>query len=212
MVVIRTYLKKGVKFQLNSLKQLIAISFILVFVPLIILQWQSNTTLSEFADTAGSEPLYAVDVARKVYQLEQLSLDIERSTRQYHVVQKEEVKSLVLSYIQRYLVVLDELCKITEQDSLCSDNLGALAHLENSYSLSETVLNETLLALRSTLDALASQKLSDLDQRLLSRQIQIQGVQSKHIWFTVILVTVSLCFALYSSFKILSPVNKIIKK
>lgn len=201
------------KFQLNSLKQLITISFVLVFVPLIVLQWQSNATLSQLADTAASEPQYAVSVANTVYQLEQLSLDIERVTRQYHVLEKttqrDELIKLAQSYIERYLTSLERLCQATSEDETCANNLAALAQLENSYVISESVLSEVLLALRSTFAALRQQKLSQLDQRLLNRQNQVQRVRSRHIWFTISLVTVSLSLALYSSYKILSPVNKI---
>ena len=89
-------------FQIKSLRQLILLSFTLVLIPLVLLLWQSNTMLTKMAESAASEPIYALSLARNVNVLEGLMTDIERATKQYQVIQSTKYSELVNSYFLRY--------------------------------------------------------------------------------------------------------------
>lgn len=196
-------------FQIKSLKQLIVLSFTLVLIPLVALLWQSNTMLTKMAESAASEPIYALSLARNINILEGLMTDIERATRQYQVIQNNEYSELVENYFLRYRQGVETLCRQTHHIDLCRENQLSLDRLNAVYTSDESQLNTALMDLQHTLTRLTIGASGQLDLRLSQQQKDIEQVKSKQIWFTAALITTSLLFALFSSHKILSPVQKL---
>ena len=196
-------------FQIKSLKQLIVVSFSLVLIPLVVLLWHSNSMLSKMAESAASEPIFALSLARNINVLEGLMIDMERATRQYQVVQNEKSGQLVKSYFVRYQEALHKLCQQVLDTQLCSRHLLSLNQLYAVYTLNENTLNSALTELNFTLAELKQGASSELDLRLSQQQSHIQSVKSQQVWFTAVLISISLLFALFSSRKILAPVQKL---
>ncbi len=196
-------------FQIKSLKQLIVISFTLVLIPLVVLLWHSNSMLSKMAESAASEPIFALSLARNINVLEGLMIDMERATRQYQVVKNEKSGQLVKSYFVRYKEALQNLCRQVLETQLCSLHLSSLHQLYAVYALNESTLNGALTELNFTLAELKQGASSELDLRLAQQQSHIQSVKSQQVWFTAVLISISLLFALFSSRKILTPVQKL---
>jgi len=173
------------------------------------LLWHSNSMLSKMAQTAASEPIYALSLARNVNVLEGLMVDIERVTRQNQVIQNDKTKTLVTNYFERYEIALQELCAQIHDQQLCTDNRGSLNLLKSVYTADEIRLDTALSELRQTLAQLKSGASNQLDLRLAQQQSNIEKVKSRQVWFTIALITTSLLLALYSSGKILAPVRKL---
>ena len=77
------------------------------------------------------------------------------------------------------------------------------------YSGNENELTQALSQLRLSLNRLKEMTHSRLDQRLMKQQAHIEQVKAKQVGFTVTLISMSLLLALYSSRKIVQPVQKI---
>ncbi|MEH6443260.1 MAG: HAMP domain-containing sensor histidine kinase [Oceanospirillaceae bacterium] len=196
-------------FRITSLKQLIVVSFTLVLIPLVVLLWHSNAMLSKMAESAASEPIFALSLARNINVLEGLMIDMERATRQYQVIQNEKSGQLVKSYFLRYRQAMKNLCGQVHGIQLCKNHTLDLNKLYLVYTLNERELNIALIQLRLSLVELKEGAGDELDLRLSQQQNHIEGVKSKQVWFTGILISISLLLALFSSRKILAPVQKL---
>lgn len=131
--------------RISSLRQLIIISFVSVLTPLLFMLWQANQTLENMAKTAATEPAYAVNVTRNVYQLERLALDIERITRQYQVLRSDDARTLAFNYFEQYEFQLDKLCEHFDDESACGNNREAIAVLKRNFLLDEQQLSQALV-------------------------------------------------------------------
>ena len=78
--------------QLGSLRQLTLVGFTVALIPLCVLLWQSQSNLSTMGKIAASEAQYSVDMVRRIGRMESTAIDVERLIRQYHVLQKDELK------------------------------------------------------------------------------------------------------------------------
>lgn len=165
--------------------------------------------LSKMAETAASEPIYALGLARNVNVLEGLMVDIERVTRQNQVIQNEKTKTLVTNYFERFYEAQQKLCAQIQDQQLCLDNQQSLNLLKSVYTADEIRLDSALTRLRQTLLLLKNGASTQLDLRLAQQQSNIEKVKSRQVWFTIALITTSLLLALYSSGKILAPVHKL---
>jgi two-component system sensor histidine kinase GlrK len=161
------------------------------------------------AESAASEPIYALSLARNTNALEGLLVDIERATRQFQVIQNDESNELVKSYLMRYRHGIQKLCNQINRKEICNNNRSSLDKLTLVYTTNETVLNTALNELNDTFIKLNNGASEHLDLRLAQQQANIKQVKTEQVWFTIILITTSLFMALLSSYKILAPVKRL---
>lgn len=171
--------------------------------------WQANQTLENMAKTAATEPAYAVDVTRNIYQLERLALDMERITRQYQVLRSDDARTLAFNYFEQYEFQLGNICKQVDDNNECGDNREAIAVLKRDFLLDEQQLSQALSELRNALSTIKKQRVSQLEARFAKQQAHIETIKRRQFWFTVLIIALSVGFALYGSNKILSPVTKL---
>ncbi|WP_158769382.1 sensor histidine kinase KdpD [Paraglaciecola sp. L1A13] len=196
--------------QLGSLRQLTLVSFALVLVPLVVLQWNSHITLGRMGEIATNEAEFSVAMVRQVNSLESFSVDIERLIRQYHVLNKEELKELSDKYVQRFTDSLNNLCFKLDYSQECSVLTERLAWFRSYDRLSDQLLLDAQLAeFRRALTELGQSVDSLLDDRIKKRQAYVGSVQQTQAWLTALLVSISLLLIMFGSQLILRPVRKL---
>ena len=196
--------------QLGSLRQLTLVSFALVLVPLVVLLWHSQITLGRMGEIATNEAEFSVAMVRQVNSLESFSVDIERLIRQYHVLDKAELKELSDKYIQRFSESLDSLCLQLDGSEECNVLTERLRWFRSYDRLSDQLLLDAQLAeFRRALTELGQSVDSLLDDRIKKRQAYVSSVQQTQAWLTALLVSISLLLIIFGSQLILRPVRKL---
>lgn len=198
--------------QIGSLRQLTLISFFIALIPLVVLLWQSQSSLSKLAQIAGSEAQFSVSVARQIGDLENIAIDVERLIRQYNVLKKEELNELTQSNIKRMTEHLDAICTELDKDFVCSSLSTRLDWFKKNPDISDSLLLDAQLAsFRRSVIELHEEVDTLLDERIQRQKDHVNTIQQRLTWSTGILVTISLLLIIFASQLILSPVEKIEK-
>lgn len=198
------------KMQIGSLRQLTLISFLIALIPLAVLLWHSQSTLTKMAQIAASEAQFSVTMARQIGDMENIAIDVERLIRQYHVLKKPELKQLTDNYIDRLEEKLVNVCAELPSEYVCSTLQKRIAWFENNGQIEDKLLLDAQLAeFRRSIEDLQKQVDSLLDERIKQQQDYVNSVQQTQAWSTALLVTFSLLLIIFASQIILSPVSKI---
>lgn len=171
--------------------------------------WQANCALENMAKTAASEPAYIAAITKDIYQLEKLTLDINRITRQYQVLRSEDAYQLVLNYFSRFRQQHEKVCTALTLPEVCQLSLKAFITLTQVVIEKEAALSAALSDLQTRFNELKNSTFMQLEQRIKSQQADIEATKTKQFWFTVILILFSLACAFFCSNKIFSPLNKL---
>jgi two-component system sensor histidine kinase GlrK len=200
----------GLPMQFGSLRQLTLISFALVLVPLAVLLWHSQLTLRKTGEIATNEAAFSVAMVRSVNKLEGFAVDIERLLRQYHVLDKVELKTLSDKYIERFSGSLTSLCDQLEPSTECRVLRERLTWFSRYDRFGDQLLLDAQLAeFRRSLDDLGDGVDNLLDMRIKKRQSYVTSVQQTQAWLTALLVSISLLLIMIGSQLILRPVRKL---
>ncbi len=196
--------------QIGSLRQLTLVSFLVALIPLAVLLWQSQSTLSRMSNIADNEAQFSVTTTRHIQKLENLSIDIERLARQYQVLKKDELKELTQSYVERFLAQLASVCKYLNPDEICSSTQHRATQLKNLQDIGDELLLDAQLAeFRKLVEQLRVEVDRLLDNRIQEQKDYVNSVQQTQAWSTAVLVTVSLILLAFATHLVLSPVAKI---
>ena len=198
--------------QIGSLRQLTLTSLAVVLVPLAVLLWQSQNALGSMSQIAASEAQFSVGMARKIGSIENIAIDIERLIRQYHVLRKEELKTLSANYFQRMDELLESVClQLSHGDPCRALNTRISWFKANSDVEDELLLDAQLAEFRQSLGILRRQVDNLLDTRIQRQQAYVEAVQNRQAWLTAVLAGVCLVLIAFASRIISRPVEKIEK-
>ncbi|MCV2885557.1 HAMP domain-containing histidine kinase [Aestuariibacter sp. AA17] len=196
--------------QFASLRQVIVFSFLIALVPLGILLLQSRTALSSMSKIASTEAEYAIELTRKMSEVETMASNIERNVRQFNVIQNPELKSLLSQYYARSKGLFAGICNELEKQANCQDMQNRLNWFENNQIvLDELLLNAQLAAFRQALSAIGKDVDRHLEKRIQGHKVFVSTVQQTQFWSTVLMVGLSLPLIWFATRVILSPVEKI---
>lgn len=196
--------------QIGSLRQLTLASFILALVPLVVLLWQSQSTLSAMGEIAASEAQFSVGMVRQIGSIENVAIDVERWILQYHVLKKEELRELTENNIKRLRDMMSSVCAELDNKAVCEALEKRISwFLRNTEITDQLLLDAQLAEFRRSLGELHEQIDTLLDERIEQQQDYVNSVQQTQAWSTGILVTISLLLIIFASQLILSPVAKI---
>ncbi len=196
--------------QTASLRQLVFLSFFLALIPVAVLLWQSNKSLSGVSSYAITSAEYAVSSVRQSESMQSLVIDIERAVRQYVVVRTEALKRLALNHIDNQLNLLAQVCAAQAQLILCNEQKTALATLKLSFDGEMTATPELLLQQIRTQQQQITQQIWDLlELQLQNQQQQVSATQQQLAWQTFGLVLLTLLLVLWASKRITAPVQQL---
>ncbi|WP_148253375.1 sensor histidine kinase [Aidingimonas lacisalsi] len=196
----------------RSLWQLVLLAFIAVMLPLGILMFQASQALSELTRLADVSARQAVEETRRARTLSTLALELERSARQYAVVEQEGLLDIFSDRLDEFSELLDQQRRLLPDNP----NIAALdRQVEELKQLPELPIEEFREALPqfSTFaqhtDAVRVATNSQIDNRIDSIRDRASTVQTR-VWLqTGALVSASLSLMLLFSWLINRPVRQI---
>ncbi len=196
--------------QIGSLRQLTLVSFVLALVPLIALLWQSQSDLARVGKMTTFDTRYVVDVVGDIRNLDAAAVDLERSMRQYAVLQNEKVASLSDNALDQFSEAKTKLCASLDNPPACTQLDSQLQQLAGFRDINdELLLNAYLASVSRAVDNFRGEVDDAIQQRLEVQQQDLASMQAKQAWSTAMLVSVSLLLILLGSQLIVNPVKKL---
>ncbi|GGW54746.1 sensor histidine kinase [Alishewanella tabrizica] len=196
--------------QTASLRQLVLLSFFLALIPVAVLLWQSNKSLSGVSSYAITSAEQAVSSVRQSESMQSIVIDIERAVRQYVVVRTDALQRVARTHLDNQLNLLNQVCIELPQLTLCDEQRAALEALKQRFNEPVLETPELLLQQIRTQQQQITQQIWDLlEQQLQNQQQQVATTKQQLAWQTFGLVLLTLLLVLWASNRITAPVQKL---
>lgn len=191
-----------------SLMQLVLLGFMGVVLPLVLLVFQAASAYHELSTQAGLNAREAVAFTRRSQSLQTLALDMERTSRQYLIVDEPSLLTLLESQFNDFKAQVKQpylLFPITPAQA----SLEALLAEQQPQSLADI---EYITSLTDLTDALTSQTQNSVDQRLQAMQQQLLSLQKQLVWQFLMLLSLSLLLVIFFTWRLLRPIDYLQKR
>ena len=196
----------------RSLLQLVLLAFLVVMLPLAVLMSQANQALSELTRLADVSARQAVEETRRAGGLSSLAVEMERSARQYAVLEEAGLREIYTQRASEFEALL------SQQRLLMPDNPDAKALAERIEGL-KTLLEAPVAQIQARLDefvpfaerteAVRQATNRHIDERIDRIRAQAGGVQTR-LWLqTSALVSASLVLMLLFTWLIIRPIRQL---
>lgn len=196
----------------RSLRQLVLMAFLLVLLPLLVLAWQAWESLSALSEQAADTNRTTLTDVRRSEAMARTALELERSYRQYCVLDDPMLANLYQTQRTRYAQMLDAHASVLPDSRLYDTLRRALTSLgkidcDNSSPVKaagaylETFSTANARLVQSTREAVFYRGLQ------LQREIAERGQYFG--WQALILFLLSLGLVLLFTRMIIGPVNAI---
>ncbi|WP_244613064.1 sensor histidine kinase [Modicisalibacter radicis] len=196
----------------RSLVQLVLLAFLVVMLPIAVLMFQAGEALSELSRLADVSARQAVDQTRRARALSNLAVEMERSARQYAVVEQPGLMEIFNDKADEFTDLLDE------HQHLLPGNLDLMALRHQIHVLAE-LPEMPPEEVREQLDQFASfaehtsavleATNRQIDDRIDSISVQAGQVQQR-LWLqTAGLVSASLLLMLLCTWLIIRPIRQL---
>ncbi|AYA63933.1 sensor histidine kinase [Alteromonas sp. RKMC-009] len=196
--------------RVGSLRQLTLGSFLLALVPLIALLWQSQSDLAKVSRMTTKETRFVVTVVGYLQNLDGAAIDLERTLRQYAIIQNATVADLTDNAIAQFASAQSKLCGIVPASENCGLLKKQIEQLRNFRTINDQLLlNAYLASLSNGVTAIRKDVDKAIQTRLAVQQEDMTDMQAKQAWSTALLVSVSLLLILLGSQLIVNPVRKL---
>lgn len=196
----------------RSLRQLVIMAFLLIQVLLLVLAWQAWQSLNALSDRAVASNRTALIDARHSEAMTNVALEMERSYRQYCVLDNPTLARVYKDQRGRYAQMLDAHAGVLPEQKLYRTlrlTLDALSALQCKNSAPDATASGRLEAFASAnaemLQATRAVVFSRGEQ--LQREIAVRGQYFG--WQALILFLVSLGLVLLFTRMIIGPVKNI---
>ena len=196
--------------QTASLRQLVILSFFMALIPVAVLLWQSYTALNGVSQYAVAEAESAISSVRRVENMQNMVVDIERAVRQFAVVKTPALAKVAANHLDNYQQLLQQVCNNVQQTELCQLQRQQLQLLQSRFQqLDSKQLEPIILQFRQQQQQLTQTVWSMLEQNLQAQQSFVVESQQQLAWQTVVLVIITLLLVLWASGRIAAPVKKL---
>ncbi|MDT8894718.1 HAMP domain-containing sensor histidine kinase [Halomonas sp. I1] len=196
----------------RSLLQLVLLAFLMVMLPLAVLMFQAGQALSELSRLADVSARQAVEETRRARTLGALALELERSARQYAVVEQESLLDIYderLAEFRQLLARQRELLPDDPDVAALSEQLDELAELPDlPVEQFQERLSAFLPFARHT-EAMRQATNQRIDERLDDIRARAESVQTRLWWQTAALVSASLLLMLLFTRLIIRPIRQL---
>lgn len=196
----------------RSLLQLVLIAFLVVMLPLAVLMFQAAQALSELSRLADVSARQAVEETRRARTLGALALEMERSARQYAVLEQESLLEIYSERLAEYRELLGLQRELLPGDPVVADLEEQLTRLGELPGLTPQALEERLdafPAFAERTEALRRATNQRIDARIDAIRQRASSVQGRLWWQTGALVSASLVLMLLFSWLIIRPVHQL---
>ncbi|MGM8931791.1 sensor histidine kinase [Salinicola halophyticus] len=92
----------------RSLLQLVLLAFVVVMLPIAVLMFQAGQALSQLSTLADQSARQAVEETRRARMLSSLALQMERSARQYAVIEEEGLRDIYDQKVKQFGALLQQ--------------------------------------------------------------------------------------------------------
>ncbi len=191
-----------------SLMQLVLLGFVGVVLPLVFLVFQAASAYRELSNQAGLSAREAVAFTRRSQSLQTLALDMERTSRQYLIVEDASLLELLESQFNDFKAQVKQpylLFPATPAQA----SLEALLADQQPQSLADI---EYIANLADLTDSLTSQTQNSVDQRLQAMQQQLLSLQKQLVWQFLMLLSLSLLLVVFFTWRLLRPIDYLQKR
>lgn len=196
----------------RSLLQLVLLAFIVVMLPLGVLMFQAGQALSELTRLADVSARQAVEETRRARKLSSLALEMERSARQYAVLEQEELMVIYLERAEEFGELLEEHRGLLPDDPNMLTLIAQLDLLKSMPDLPIEAFREELFAFipfAAHTEAVRQATNRQIDARIDVIREQASSVQTR-LWLqTAALVSASLVLMLLFTWLIIRPIRQL---
>lgn len=196
-----------------SLMQLVLLGFVGVVLPLILLVFQAANAYRELSTQAGLSAREAVAFTRRSQALQTLALDMERTSRQYSIVEEAYLLNLLASQFNEFKTLVQQpylLFPVTQaQESLEALLKDALPEQQTLQNLADI---EYIANLADLTESLTSQTQGSVDERLQTMQQQLLSLQKQLVWQFLMLLSLSLLLVIFFTWRLLRPIDYLQKR
>lgn len=194
----------------RSLLQLVLIAFVVVMLPLGVLMFQAAQAVTELTRLADISARQAVEETRRARTLGALALEMERSARQYAVLEQDSLLEIYVERLEEYRQLLALQRRLLPEDPVVAALEEQLESLGELPELTAEALESRLdafPAFAERTEALRQATNQRIDARIDVIRERARMVQSQLWWQTGALVSASLVLMLLFSWLIIRPVR-----
>ncbi|WP_299314397.1 ATP-binding protein [uncultured Halomonas sp.] len=196
----------------RSLFQLVLLAFLVVMLPLGVLMFQAAQALSELSRLADVSARQAVEETRRARTLGILALELERSARQYAVVEQESLLDIYVERLREYRDLLAEQRELLGEEEDVAVLARQLQLLERLPELPRELFEQQLVIFPAFAERTESMRRATnrhIDARIEAIRERAETVQAR-LWLqTAALVSASLVLMLLFSWLIIRPVRQL---
>ena len=196
----------------RSLRQLVMLSFLLILLPLLVLAWQAWQSLNALSAQAAQTNRTTLIDARRSEAMTNIALEMERSYRQYCVLDDAMLAKVYQGQRKRYTDMLDAHAGVLPDDKLylaLRQDLNALAELRCKNSGPDDKSAAALEAFASANTDLVQATRTVVFSRGQQLQQEIAERGQFFGWQALVLFLVSLTMMLLFTRMIIGPVKGI---
>lgn len=196
----------------RSLRQLVTMAFLLVLLPLLVLAWQAWHSLNVLSEQAARTNRTTLSDARRSEMMTAAALEMERSYRQFCVLNDATLAQVYQNQHQRYAALLQAQASVVVQPSVI-DSLNLTLHKLSSINCKNNAPDTEAAALLDTFahqnGQLAQATRGVVANRGIALQRQIAHRGQFFGWQALVLFLVSLGLVLLFTRMIIGPVKSL---
>ncbi|ALR77712.1 two component system sensor histidine kinase QseE/GlrK [[Enterobacter] lignolyticus] len=196
----------------RSLRQLVMLSFLLILIPLLVLAWQAWQSLNALSAQAAMTNQTTLIDARRSEAMINAAVEMERSYRQYCVLDDATLATVYQGQRKRYSDMLDAHAGVLPDDKLYQalrNDLDALTQLRCKNSAPEAVSAANLDAFAAANSEMVQATRAVVFSRGQQLQQEIAERGRFFGWQALVLFLVSLTLVLLFTRMIIGPVKGI---
>ncbi|HEY4438013.1 two component system sensor histidine kinase QseE/GlrK [Lelliottia sp. V106_10] len=196
----------------RSLRQLVMMAFLLILLPLLVLAWQAWQSLNALSAQAAQTNRTTLVDARRSEAMTNAALEMERSYRQYCVLDDRTLAKVYQNQRKRYSEMLDAHAGVLPDDKLYQalrQDLNDLGQLQCKNSGPDEVATAKLEAFASANTEMVQSTRAVISSRGLQLQQEIAERGQFFGWQALVLFLVSLGLVLLFTRMIIGPVKGI---
>ncbi|WP_244158324.1 HAMP domain-containing sensor histidine kinase [Salinicola socius] len=196
----------------RSLLQLVLLAFVVVMLPIAVLMFQAGQALSQLSTLADQSAREAVEETRRARMLSSLALQMERSARQYAVIEEQGLRDIYDQKVQQFGELLQQhepLMRDNPDFQSLDQRFQELQRLPQASVDDMDAFLARFSGFATESDAVRNATNALVDARIADIRDQANSVKARLWMQTAALVSASLILMLFFTWLITRPIRQI---
>ena len=196
----------------RSLLQLVLLAFVVVMLPIAVLMFQAGQALSQLSTLADQSAREAVEETRRARMLSTLALQMERSARQYAVIEEEGLRDIYDQKVRQFGELLQQhesLMRDNPDFQSLAERYQQLRYLPQASIDDMGAFLERFSGFAAESDAVREATNDLIDTRIADIREQADAVKARLWMQTAALVSASLMLMLFFTWLITRPIRQL---